>query len=412
MANIAAARAPRWRSILLAEMSGRDALQGLVVFALAIAPLLFLKFHNGRVPGDLAIYRRGGSIALHLGNPYAHNFTQGLRVKLPFTYPPFAALVVVPLTLLPPHLSLWVWTAFNLGLVVGLAWWLFRPTLARLEWRQPAVLGLVAAVLVWTFPVAQTIAYGQINLTLAVACLLDCTRTGGRRGILVGLATAIKLTPGLFIVYFAVTRQWAAAGRAAVTTLATMILAAALMPTASREYWLHLVFDRSRPGSPTVYYNQSLYGALLRGGGPAWLWPFLAAGAAAFGLWRAARAHRAGAEVAAVALVGLTAVLVSPISWQHHAVWVVLVLAVLAEWTVQQVGHNQSPRRMAVLAGVAVLVLVPVPQVGDLLVRYWGAPVLPRIVQSSDVILFLVLLVALPLRAVTDAERQPQKVPG
>lgn len=402
MANIAATPTPRRRFLLPEDVSGRDALEGLAVFALAIAPLLLLKFHNGRVPGDLAIYRRGGSIALHLGNPYAHNFTQPLRVKLPFTYPPFAALMVVPLTLLPPHVSLWVWTAFNLGLVVGLAWWLFRPTLARLDWQQPAVLGLVAAVLVWTFPVAQTLAYGQVNLILAVACLLDCTRTTRWRGVLVGLAAAIKLTPGLFIVYFALTRQWVAAARAATTTLVTMILAAALMPTASREYWLHLVFDRSRPGSPTVYYNQSLYGALLRGGGPPWLWPFLAVGAGAFGLWRAARAHEAGAEVAAVALVGLSAVLMSPISWQHHAVWVVLVLAVLAEWTRQR----PSPRRIAALAGVAVLVLVPVPQVGDLLVRYWGAPILPRMVQSSDVILFLVLVAILPARAVTEAERQ------
>jgi alpha-1,2-mannosyltransferase len=364
-----------------------DILVGLAVFGLAVVPLLFLKFHGGKFPLDLAVYREAGRVVLHGGDPYAADFGQHLRVPLPFTYPPFAALVSVVVGVLSEPVAIVAWTTLSLSLLVTMVWLVMGRSL-----RQPALLGLVAGALAWTVPLNETISFGQVNLVLAMACLLDCTWTGRHRGVLVGVATAIKLTPGLFVVYFALTRQWGAAARAAVTAAVCELLAAAILPGPSRRYWFHLVFSPSRTGDPGYYTNQSVFGTLARLHLAPWLWVPLALGVGALGMWRAARAHREGQEIAAVALVGLTGVLVSPISWQHHAVWIVLVAGVLAAWAT-------TPRRAAATVAVLGIFLVPVPWLGSRLVAAGAAPLLGGLLENSYVLAFLALLVVLPLVA-------------
>jgi alpha-1,2-mannosyltransferase len=364
-----------------------DILVGLAVFALVVVPLLFLKFHSGKFPLDLAVYREAGRVVLHSGDPYAADFGRHLRVPLPFTYPPFAALVSVPLGVLSEPVAIVVWTTLSLSLLVAMVWLVMGRSL-----RQPALLGLVAGALAWTVPLNETISFGQVNLVLAMACLLDCTRTGRHRGVLVGVATAVKLTPGLFIAYFALTRQWAAAARAAVTASVCALLAAAILPGPSRRYWFHLVFSPSRTGDPGYYTNQSVFGTLARLHLAQWLWVPLALGVGALGMWRAARAHREGHEIAAVALVGLTGVLVSPISWQHHAVWIVLVVGVLAAWAT-------TPGRAVATVATLGIFLLPLPWLGSRLVADGAAPLLGGLLENSYVLAFLTLLVVLPLVA-------------
>ena len=122
---------------------------------------------------------------------------------------------------------------------------------------------------------------------------------------------------------------------------------------------------------------------------PLVVWPLLAVGAGVLGLWRAARAHEAGAELAAVALVGLTGVLVSPISWQHHAVWLIVVLGVLA-------AKAETPRQAALVVGVLALFLIPFPLLG----HGWlsGTGPLRVVLVNSDVLAFVALLALLPIQ--------------
>ncbi|HEU5002296.1 MAG TPA: glycosyltransferase 87 family protein [Actinomycetota bacterium] len=369
------------------------------LFLLGIVPLVFFKFRNGFIPGDLTVYRHAGSLALHRRNFYAVGFGAHLRVHLPFTYPPFAALAVIPLAVIPARLALIGWSALNLALVAGMTWWLVRPALVRAGRVHPAWTAAAAAALAWTVPAAQTLAYGQVNIVLAFFCLADCVlvRPGSPgKGVLVGVATAIKLTPGLFILYYAATRQWAAAARAAVTALALELAAAVLLPAASRSYWLHLWWNPRRTGDPKFYFNQSIYGTVLRLGLPTWLWPVLGLVAIALALWRARQAHGRGADVAAVALVGFAAVLVSPISWQHHAVWIIPMFGVLAAWA----ARGATPRRWVLVGVLAVLFIAPVPQIGDLLLKTSFPSVLARVIQQSDVVIFWLMLAWLPLAGV------------
>jgi alpha-1,2-mannosyltransferase len=369
-----------------------------VLFLLGTGSMLFFKFRSGYVPGDLDIYRAAGTLALHGRAPYGPHFGRGLRVDLPFTYPPFAAFAVIPLALQPARMAEVTWTVVNLLLLGTMVWWLFKPTLNRFGLGHPAFMALAISAFAWTVPVAQTIAYGQVNLALAACCLVDCTRTSRRRGILVGIAAAIKLTPGLFIVYFAATKQWAAALRATATFVVCQLLAAVVLPSGSRQYWFHLIFEADRPGNPLRFFNQSLYGAIHRIGAPGWLWAPCVVVVVAAGIWRARRAHERGAEVAAVALVGLTAVLISPISWQHHAVWILMMFAVLATWAT-------TPRRVALVALGLAAFIVPVPQIGNAMVLSSRFPPLDRIIENSDVLIYLVMLVALPVVPVTREER-------
>ena len=364
---------------------------GLAAFGLVVVPLLVLKFHGGKFPLDLAVYREAGRVVLHGGDPYAPDFGRHLRIPLPFTYPPFAALGSVVLGVLPEPVAIVAWTTLSLSLLVAMVWLVLGQSL-----RHPVLLGLAAGALAWTVPLNETISFGQVNLVLAMACLLDCTWSGRHRGVLTGVATAVKLTPGLFIVYFALTRQWAAAARAAATAAICELLAAALLPGPSRRYWFHLAFSPSRTGDPGYYTNQSLFGTLTRLHLAQWLWVLwvpLALGAGGLGMWRAARAHREGQEIAAVALVGLTGLLVSPISWQHHAVWIVLVVGVLA-------ARATTPRQAIPAVAVLGLFLLPLPWLGSRLVAEGVAPLLGGALENSSVLAFLVLLVALPVAMV------------
>lgn len=352
-----------------------------------------LNIHLARYPVDLAVYREAGRVVSHGGNPYAPSFGRDLRVPLPFTYPPFGALVAVPLAAVGADPALVAWTAISLACGLAFAWIAFGPAADRMPaawkpWRHMA-LGLAGAVTLWAVPLSQTISFGQVNLALALGCLLDCTWTGRRRGVLVGIATAWKLTPGLFIVYFAATRQWAAAVRAAIAAAACELIAAAVMPAASRQYWLRTLFNTKRPGDPGYFANQSALGVLTRLHLPTALWPPLALGLVAYGLWRATAAHRAGREIAAVALVGLTILLVSPISWQHHAVWVVPVLAVLAAWAA-------TPAQWAAVAAVVLVFFTSAPTAGSSLEGRHALPVLAGLLENLWALAYLVILSTLP----------------
>ncbi len=144
-------------------------------------------------------------------------------------------------------------------------------------------------------------------------------------GALIGLATAVKLTPGIFILYLLVLRRTRAALTAIGTAVGATVAATVLMPSESAHYWSHLVFDDRRIGSPGNVWNQSLRGALARlSGSPDGahlLWLFLAVGVAGAGMALAAALHRGGEPLLGVGMAALTGLLVSPISWNHHWVW-------------------------------------------------------------------------------------------
>ena len=245
-----------------------------------------------------------------------------------FTYPPFAGLVMAPMAFLPFWLVLVLACAATVASTALVTWWLAGPMIRRSRWT-PRLAGAVAVALALCFePVRETFGFGQVN-TLLLALVAGDVLFGvarGRKwaGIGIGLATAIKLTPGVFILYLLVTGRWRAAGTSiAAATVATLV-AAGLYPDESREFWTAALWDTNRVGNLEYLSNQSLRGMLARlpldtVESKVWLVCVLAT--LAFWVWRVRAAARLADHLGALALTGLLGCLISPVTWVHHCVW-------------------------------------------------------------------------------------------
>jgi alpha-1,2-mannosyltransferase len=204
------------------------------------------------------------------------------------------------------------------------SWW-------AVAWLLPAALLLE--------PVRSTLFYGQINIILLALVSLDCLTTAPRwrRGVLTGLAAAIKLTPAAFVLFFLLRRDYRSAATAAVTFIAATAAAFALAPADSVRYWTAAVFQTSRIGNPASAANQCIQAVLARAG----LDPHTVAGAAVWlalsalvltVAWLGMRRALASAQPGlALSLNALAAVLISPMSWSHHWVWAAPALLILAD---------------------------------------------------------------------------------
>jgi alpha-1,2-mannosyltransferase len=303
---------------------------------------------------DLQVYRWGGLLARGSGPLYTAKF-QG---TLSFSYPPASAAVFELLSALPLlAIKRIVITGSMLALFVS-AWLAWGAVGVRGPAARAAAALAVTDIALCTDPVQQTIDLGQINLVLMAIVLADLLAPGDRwwRGAGVGLATGLKLTPGIFIAYLLLTRRFRAAGTATAAFALTIAAGFAVLPGPSRQYWLGGLFlDSGRPG-PVIYAsNQSLLGAIARlAGGSRPAEPYWAAAAllvAATGLVVAAREHRRGRELTAVSVCAVTGLLVSPVSWDHHWVWIVPVLVAVAHTAWRH-------RSLVVWAGLAGVLLV------------------------------------------------------
>ncbi|MFJ6562823.1 glycosyltransferase 87 family protein [Streptomyces sp. NPDC091412] len=295
----------------------------LLVVSLAALAVLFA-VQRVQMP-DAVVYQAEGAAVVHGRDLYGFTVTQG---RLPATYPPFAALLFVPAVWLPAAA---LKAAFFAGNALLLAWLVHLS--ARLAGRRAGLAAVCAATApaVWLEPVFQTFVYGQINLAIVCLVLWDLTRPPGARGrgVLIGVATGIKLTPGLFIVYLLLRGRRREAAVAVAGFAGTVAVGALVLPAAGVDYWTRRLFETNRVGKPWIIANQSLQGLVARllgepSPGLAWMLPAVAVTVA--GLWLACRVRR---ERWGVLLTGLTALLVSPISWSHHWVWCVPLIAVL-----------------------------------------------------------------------------------
>lgn len=374
---------------------------GLALLALSAVPVFehyLVNWPDDIWQVDLDVYREGAR-SLVEGRPVYDWLTEAPQY-LPFTYPPFGAIVGLPLLLAPFSVIGWAWAILQvllLWVTVGLA---FRPLIERAGARRGLAQGAVAAVLVQVQPVQDGIRFGQVNAVLVLLCLGDLARREAHRwprGSLVGLAAALKLTPGVFWIHWASTRQWRVLAASVGTAAAVTIGAALIAPAASAAFWTDALLDPERLGPNAGTANQSMRGVLLRIGPPEgpWLtltWLILVALVGTLGFLLAARLYRLGETVAVVGAVGMLAVLLSPVSWVHHLHWGIVVLGAL-------VADGRDRRRVLVaLAGLALL-LSRLPWTGgSLALRSTGLELAwARFIESSYCWFALLALLALYL---------------
>jgi alpha-1,2-mannosyltransferase len=357
---------------------------------------------------DLAVYRSGGLSVLQ-GQPLYTVLTQPPQL-LPFTYPPTAALFAVPLALLPWPAAQLAWVPVIYGPLAVVIWFSFAPLLRRARARRlrAVVFAVLFAACAYLFPVRDEMRFGQVDLVLLAMAVADCASSAPRwpRGALVGLATAIKLIPGVFIVYLWLAGRRRAAVTAAGAALAWTLGAWLVLPRDSRTYWTGVIFQSGRLGANSGTSNQSLRGLLLReflpGPAPGALWAGLALAVAVAGFAVVRRLARESRTAEAIAVTALLGVLLSPVSWIHHFVVVVVVLgAILAD--------GRSPRRTAIAVGTAVLFALTLPWAGQSLLSGSDVPVqVARVVQDAFGLAALALVVILArLPAATGAASDP-----
>jgi alpha-1,2-mannosyltransferase len=282
---------------------------------------------NGANFVDLHVYVGGAGALDHRGTLYDYVYAdQTPDFPLPFTYPPFAAVVFYPLHLIPFGILSFAW---QLGIIAALY------GVVRVSQRLLPVPGddrriamLWTAVGIWIEPLRSNFDYGQINvlLVLAVLCAVYSTRWW-LSGLLVGLAGGVKLTPAVSGLYFVGARRWATVAFSVVVFVGTVAVSALVVGDQTRYYFTELLGNAARVGPIGTSFNQSWRGGFSRilghdaGYGPLVLVAIAVTAVLAVLAWRAVGG--ATDRLGAIVIVQLFGLLLSPISWTHHWVWLI-----------------------------------------------------------------------------------------
>jgi alpha-1,2-mannosyltransferase len=279
---------------------------------------------------DLHVYRMGGAAVLHGGRLYQLRF-----VWLPFTYPPFAAVVFAALAVVPWQVAVALLTGASVVALPAALYLVLRlsgPAREQARERAWTLALATAAAAIWLEPARATLGYGQVDILLTAAVLYDLSLPEGARakGVMIGLAAGLKLTPAIFVAYLLVTGRGRAAATAAAAFAGTIAAGFAVLPADSAWFWAGRFASPGHVSPVQNPQNQSLYGALARVMHTAHVLPVwlpLAAAVAGAGLALAAAASRRGDEALGFSLCAVTGLLISPISWIHH--WVIVIPALL-----------------------------------------------------------------------------------
>src|SRR5271163_3021529 len=372
----------RWRSPDAGSWRGRVAmaqpsiwrnagwwlLQALALVALGYAAWRLVAHAPYRI--DIDVYRMGGQAWLDNRPLYADGvkFHTPIGLNLPFTYPPLAAIVFCPFAWLGMPAASVAITLITLALLLVST----LIVLTRLDvWNTTHVVPgpawlrrwwltalIVAAAAIWQEPISSNFAFGQINVVLMTLVIADCVprRTPWPRGVLLGLGIALKLTPAVFLLYFLLRRDNRAALTAVASFAGATLLGFALAWSDSWEYWTRTVHHTDRIGEAALNTDQNIAGALARIGLGEHerfvLWVLGCLAVLALTVWAMRRVLRAGEPTLALICVALFGLVVSPVSWSHHWVWMlptVLVTAVM--------GWQRRNVALAVMSGAGVALM-------------------------------------------------------
>jgi alpha-1,2-mannosyltransferase len=336
------------------ERGSRLAIAGVVAFGAVLSTWLYYKYTHKYIytlqPVDMHVYTIGGLIVRHVRPWYNPHLTSPLydwagytKLKLPFTYTPFAALVFAVLSFIP-----WAWLTklsviVNIALLLITLWFFFGGLGYKNRQVRLGATLLAGAAVFWTEPVIRDIYLGQVNMALMALVVWDMCQPDRRwwKGAGVGIAAGIKMIPGIFIIYLLVTRRFKQAIVASATFLATILLGFAVLPADSAKWWFTGLFFNggNRAGFVAWEGNQSLRALAARVlgslNGSVHVWYVVAAAAIIVGMACAALLDRKGYRMAGLMAAALTGLLASPISWDHHWVWIVPCVALAGHYAVQ-----------------------------------------------------------------------------
>ncbi|WHU50137.1 glycosyltransferase 87 family protein [Gordonia sp. L191] len=306
---------------------------------------------------DLDVYRAGALTVWDGGSLYDAK----LLGQMDYTYAPVSVIVLMPFAWMSFEAARIVW---SVGIIVALYLVIvlcFRALGRDVNWPLRCLAVALVAVSMLLEPVRTTIWYGQINVFLLLIILADLVRPDGSRlkGVGAGIAAGIKLTPLIFVLYFALLRRWRAMAGVVGGFLLTAVVGFVVLPKESWSYWTDKIFDSNRVGAPQTLGNQSLRGLianLMHTDAPnTAVWMVLVLIALGLGMGSAVLAHRRGHELLAISIVGMTSCAVSPMAWGHHWVWFVPIVVICVNLLLRT--DLSAMRRVSAGIGLVALIL-------------------------------------------------------
>lgn len=293
----------------------------LLLLSLAVRLAVTYLMPNGTNFIDLHVYVDGAA-AIGRGELYLFTYQPPTPpLPLQFTYPPFAALLFYPLHFLPFPLVGLCWQVGVAAALYGCVSLSLR-LLGRFDSRSAM---LWTAVGVWIEPSRHLFELGQVGALLMLMVLAAVY--SGRwwlSGLLVGLAAGVKLTPAVSGLYFVGVRRWAVVASSAAVFLGTVALSVVVLREQGAYYFTDLLGRADRIGEVGLATNQSLRGVVAftigrdDGYGPLLIGLVVLTVALAALAWRAVDSEDRLGRVLVVMTLGL---LLSPVSWTHHWVW-------------------------------------------------------------------------------------------
>ncbi len=334
---------------------------------------------------DIDVYRMGGRAWLDGQALYADGTIFRTRggPDLPFTYPPLAAVAFAPFAWLSLAAASVAITLTTLVLLIASTvivltrldvWPQTSPGGAR-RWdrvtAEPAWLrrcwlavAIVAPAVIYLEPIRSNFDFGQINVVLMTLVIADCVprRTPWPRGMLLGVAIALKLTPAVFLLYFLLRRDTRTLLVTATSAVVATLAGFALAWRDSMQYWTETVHNTDRIGTATLNTNQNIAGALARlglGEGERFvLWTLACLAVLGLTVWAVRRMLQADQPVLALICVAMFGLVVSPVSWSHHWVWALPTVLVI---TVVAFRQRNVVLGLMAAAGIALMVWTPIP---------------------------------------------------
>lgn len=371
-----------------------------LVLALGLFVALAYYAHGIRKwPTDVDVYRLGAATFLKGQSIYTQLPVSSIGGALPYTYPPFSAVLFTPLAIIPPHIGYPLLTGFTCLCLfpIVLAYRKSSPELAKYL-GKPWMVVAGACVLVVAHPVANTIFWGQINVILMMLVAVDCLWPNPKwpRGMLIGIAAAVKLTPAGFVLLFLLRKDFRAVVTSFVSFVVCSAIAFALMPHDSWLYWTDRVFHATGMNIGPIHANESVTATfeklMLTGhtltiaGG---LGVVLVLIMTVLGTKRALD----DGDLAMALGVNATGVLlVSPISWSHH--WI---LALPTAALIMVKGYQQHKFWLLAAGWFGVLILWLAPHYWvPLEYQIWSFP--QEIAGASYQIIAVAFLIVMTIR--------------
>ncbi|WP_460957993.1 glycosyltransferase 87 family protein [Parasphingorhabdus pacifica] len=330
-----------------------------------ILAIWFVHWIDTRGYIDTEIYRLGGRAWLNGYEIYGDLTPETPEsVTLPFIYPPIAAVLFAPLHYMSGDAAVVTVSVLSHLSILVTAYCLASSSryVAPHAGRIAVATALVMPFTTLIEPVRDTINYGQINLVLMALVAADCLlpRTRWPRGLLVGIAAAIKLTPLGFLLLFLLRKDFRAASVAMVTFSASVLLGLLAAPEDAADWWLEEMWSTGS-SMGTVYAGNLTWRSLLAKqeltGVALNVW-WIAGSVVLLALTVAGVRYALRVRNSALALTftAVLVLLVSPISWSHHWVWAAPTLVLLFAMSLR---HRWYGVLMTVGLATAVMLIGP-----------------------------------------------------